>query len=253
MNRRGSFGIVGRAGIEEIVVHISRHHNELIDEADQKRLVVSCPRNRHRFLQQVIAHAMRNERDFRFAGLLWVAAGFDGVLLFFYQPIEKLRENAGEVFGTRPSLSAVRFITDDGTERRPIVTDPKPEAIGTIEEFAAKTLIKRGGTFEADIEAVDEDRDMTLLFVLALSERWESIGGTCQQCAELRRANPPPIVDAVQRSAIADEIRQSSDIPACASASVVAVADEPVFRHGWASLFDDANGPEIGKESPTPT
>src|SRR5260370_269832 len=184
---------------------------------------------------------------------LRVDDGFDGVLLFVYQPIEKLRENAGEVFGTRPSLSAVRFITDDGTERRPIVKDTKPEAIGTIEEFAAKTLIKRGGTFEADIEAVDEDRDMTLLFVLALSERWESIGGTCQQCAELRRANPPPIIDAVQRSAIADEIRQSSDIAACASASVVAVADEPVFRHGWASLFDDANGPEIGKESATPT
>src|SRR5260221_3450429 len=245
--------MVGGAAYEEIVVTISGHHKELIDEAVKKRLVLSCPGNRHGFLQQVIAHAMRNERDFRFAGLLWVAAGFDGVLLFFYQPIEKLRENAREVFGARPSLSAVRFITDDGTERRPIVKDTKPEAIGTFEEFAAKTLIKPGGAFEADIEAVDEDRDMTLLFVLALSERRESIGGSCQQCAELRRANPPPIVDAIQRSAIADEINQSADIAACASASVVAVADEPVFRHGWASLFDDANGPEIGKKSATAT
>ena len=168
---------------------------------------------------------------------------------FFYQPIEKLGENVGEVFGTRPSLSPVRFITDDGTERRPIVKDTKPEAIGTLEEFAAKTLIKRGGTFEADVEAVDEDRDMTLLFVLALSECGESIGGSCQQRAELRRANPPPIVDVIQRSAIADEICQSADIATGASTSVVAVADEPVFRHGRASLFDDANDPEIGKQS----
>jgi hypothetical protein len=85
---------------------------------------------------------------------------------------------------------------------------------------------------EADIEAVDQERDVELVFVLAVRQRGELIRRGGQQGAKLAGRHFPPVVDVVQRTLVADPVGQSSDIAIGAGSALVPVVDHPVFGHG---------------------
>ena len=65
-------------------------HHELVDEANEQRLILSRPGRRHRLLHNIVSHAMRDEGNLRFAGFGSIIYSF---LLFLDQPIEERAEN----------------------------------------------------------------------------------------------------------------------------------------------------------------
>ena len=228
---RRAVAVVGSAGVEEVVVNISGDHEELVDQAHEKRLVFARPGGSHRLLEEVVPHTVGDDRDLGFARLVGVTVRGDGDLLHFDQPIEQLREDIGEIPGTFPGAGAVRLVTDYGAERGPIVEDAEAEAVRAVEELAAELFVEGGGVVETDVEAMDEYRDVALLLVLALGKRGKGIRGSLEKGAKFGWGRLFPVPDVVQRAAVAGPIGQPGGVSARAGAVVVSVADEPILGH----------------------
>lgn len=162
----GAIVVIGRTGIEEVIIHIRCDHEKLVKKSNEERLVFAGPGSRHGFLDYVIAHAVGNEGNLGFAGFLGIAPGTNGVALFLDQPVEELRKNVSEVAGAFAGVGAIRQITDDASERRPIVEDAKTKAPGPAEKAVAHVRVEVGGGGEGIVKTVDENVDMALVFVL---------------------------------------------------------------------------------------
>src|SRR5260370_11507773 len=57
----GAVIIVRRASIEQIVIHIRRHHEQLINQSHQQWLILARPCSGHRFLHNVVSHAVGDQ------------------------------------------------------------------------------------------------------------------------------------------------------------------------------------------------
>ena len=94
-------------------------------------------------------------------------------------------------------MGAVRLVTDDGAERRPIVKNAKPETVGTIKEFPAQILVEARRVVETDVKAVDENGDVTLGFVFTGRNRGKGIRGGGEKGSELGWGGSLPVGDIV--------------------------------------------------------
>lgn len=130
--------VVWRALVEQIAIDIGGDHHELIDEADEQRLIFSRPGRGHRLLHNIISHAVSNEGDLCFAGFRRVVYGR---LLFSHQPIEERAQNVCQILSTNARMRTIRLVAKDAAARRPIVKDAKGETIWTVKKSPAKILI----------------------------------------------------------------------------------------------------------------
>src|SRR6266545_1228972 len=77
--------VIRCALIEQIAIDIGCNHEELIDETNEQRLVLTGPGRSHCFLHDIVAHAVSDEGHLRFTGFRRIIYG---LLLLLGQPIE---------------------------------------------------------------------------------------------------------------------------------------------------------------------
>jgi hypothetical protein len=155
--------VVWRALVEQIAIDIGGDHHELIDEADEQRLIFSRLSRGHRLLHNIISHAVSNEGDLCFAGFRRVVYGR---LLFSHQPIEERAQNVCQILSTNARMRTIRLVAKDAAAQRPIVKDAKGETIWTVKKSPAKILIKLACRSELVVEPVHKNGDVALFLVL---------------------------------------------------------------------------------------
>ena len=84
---------------------------------------------------------------------------------------------------------------------------------------------------KADVEAVDKERNVALVFVVTLWKCGEGIGGSCEEGSELFGRYLLPVGNVIQWGIVADKVIQPARVSSRASAALITVADQPVFWH----------------------
>ena len=93
----------GLAALKDIVVNVRRYHQQLVDETHQQRTIFARPGVFHGVFQDVIAHAVRDERSLGLTCL----RGVSGCLrLLRGHPIIKSAQHIGEIVGRPGALRA---------------------------------------------------------------------------------------------------------------------------------------------------
>src|SRR5262249_47282430 len=114
----------------------------------------------------------------------------------------------------------------------PVKTDAETQAPIAMKQIRAQFLVAPGGVLPAVVVAMDEKRDVRLLFVLAgLNER-KTVRGGDEQPLEVCFRTLPPIPECGERTVIAGPISKRS---AGSAESVLlddAVRNHPIFWHG---------------------
>src|SRR6266545_4953756 len=77
--------VIRCALIEQIAVNVGCDHEELIDETNEQRLVLTGPRCSHCLLHHIVSHAVSDHGDFCLTSFCRIVYG---LLLLLGQPIE---------------------------------------------------------------------------------------------------------------------------------------------------------------------
>ena len=101
VNHCGTIDVIRGTRIENIVIHIGCDHDQLIDEGNKKRLIFTGPCNGQCFLQDIVPHAVGNNRNFCLACFGRIDRRNP---LLFQKIIEQIAQNIGKRFGTLPGM-----------------------------------------------------------------------------------------------------------------------------------------------------
>ncbi len=152
--------------LKKIVVDIGCDHDELVDQADQLRIVELFRRGDERLLHDVVAHAVREHRHFHAAELRRIV-GARGDALTQGEIVVQFDQQSGEIGRTRARVFAVGEVAGDVAFRRPRIQHELAE-FGAFDQTAFDREIVFDRVLPTRVVTVHEQTQMFLLLVLGL-------------------------------------------------------------------------------------
>src|SRR5207237_9981785 len=103
-------------------------------------------------------------------------------------------------------MRTIRLITEGAAARWPVVKNAEAEALGTVKKSSTKVLIKSSGLCKRLIKTMNENRAVTLFFVLCLVWRRKLIRRRDQMLLEIEAIDWTPFLEACLGLFVVDQV-----------------------------------------------